>query len=159
MSCVNTIYNLPIDFDEYGPDDNKSVIATLEYNNHTFSDVATCHPSDKKFYSFRVGKNIARFRVRINVLEWAYAEAQNVAKIKKQFAREIKNQFPTMSSLCSEAMELNVEQAERNAKNIKKSLNIEKRNLAMYLAGQKAFIEKVRANRKAIQDMNEVINK
>ena len=87
MSILSRIKSIKPEY--YISDEFNYVTAMMEYNGLCYADTAYCHDEDAEFFSVRVGKRIATYKLRIRVLTRETAIAKKEWETKNNYYREV----------------------------------------------------------------------
>ena len=87
MSVVTAIYKAPIVAEAIDENIGSTIIRIL-YNRKMFIGSAKLSESDKDFYSYRVGRNIALSKARIEVINYEIKKSKKEMKYRYDFYQE-----------------------------------------------------------------------
>lgn len=155
MSVVSAIYDTLVDWVEAN-ENTGTVTASLTFNGHTCTGSAFLHPEDKDFFSYKVGRQIATSRARIEILKIEVNKAQQTFNNKTTFYQEVLG-FGSKTPADVDptgAFSRNVMRAGRRLDSLKDALENEEANLRNYLEGQAKAIASIKRFRSKGQDNN-----
>ena len=87
MSVVSAIYKAPMVAEAIDENIGGTIIGIL-YNGKMFIGSAKLSESDKDFYSYRVGRNIALSKARIEVINYEIKKSKKEMKYRYDFYQE-----------------------------------------------------------------------
>lgn len=144
---IKTIYNLEPTCRVYPEGGGCHVWIT--YNNHTFHGEAHITPSDKDFFSEKVGLHIAHSRAIISALKFASRQSKLIYDTKYQMYQEAVNYGtrPPAEVDPTGAFLRKVILAEKNYRRLQKAIKREEKNLNFYLQGQDKMVRIIKTKR------------
>lgn len=145
MSIVSAIYDTLVDWVE-ADEENGMVTVALTYNGTQYIGSSYLHPSDKDFFSYKVGRQIATSRARTKALKTEANKAKQVYDNKYTFYQEVTGfGSRTPAEIDPTGVLLrNVMRAQRRADYLKNAVAREETNLRNYLEGQAKAIASIK---------------
>lgn len=155
MSIVSAIYDARTTW-VIADTEKGEVSVGLEFSGNQYSGHARLHPNDKDFFSYKVGRQIATSRARIQILRAEMNKAKQTYNNKYAFYQEVTgfgSRAPAEIDPTGTLLR-NVIRSQRRVDFLKEALNDEENNLRDYLEGQAKAIASVQRFRNKDRDNN-----